>query len=467
MTVRNWRTPALGEPIARAASRAASWYGGASTAFARKGASHRDSSRRGVVVPVVALVLLVLGAIVALVFDRLWLSAARRELQSAADAAALAAAQVLLDDACLAQRMQRWNAAAPPARPEPVPFGPARTQPPAREVSAVRISDALLERARLEAARVAGVNYVAGAPVRLDAAANGDVRFGRLVRRPSGDVLFVQTAYDPTTVVVTAHRTRSRSNPVALLFQGAVGPAAADLRTRSEASFTNRLARLIPGDGVRVPAASFAVPWSQTGGFAVGWLEAIEQGRGEDRWRYDAAEHRVMEGSDGLPELRVRCSIRPDATSVQWLLLDFRNDFSAGRLIEQWREGLDRSDLADWDGVIDLKRWPKTLRALPSCPIDLTNALAESLGERRIAFVFDRFTAAGRTGAGQTHLVGIVGVRLMAVDTLPDSQVEITLQPAVVTTRAADIEPDWLEARGIPELAPDSNRYVFKLMLTH
>ncbi|RMG32806.1 MAG: hypothetical protein D6725_16930 [Planctomycetota bacterium] len=425
-----------------------------------------SAARRGVVVPLVALILLVLGMIIALVFDRLWLAAARRELQSAADAAALAAAGVLLDDTFLAQRMHDGRTAPPPADRKPLPFGPARNAPATTTSPAVKVSEALLQRARREAARVAGLNAVAGAPVRLDTARNGDVRFGRLVRRPNGDMLFLQTAFDPTTVVVTAHRTRSRSNPVALLFQGIAGPAA-DLRARAEASFTSWLMQLAPAAGLRVPAAPIAVPWSRNNGFAAGWRESIEMGEGEDRWSYDPEAHRVTPGSDGLPELRVRCAIRPDENDVQWLVLDFANDLSATRLVAQWRYGLDEADLTDWDGRIDLTRWPKQLRAMPACPIDLANVLAGALGERRIVFVFDRFTPTGRAGTGRATLAGIVGARLMAVETRPDSSLEITLQPAFVTTRAAEAVPDWFAETSTPEIAPQTNRYVYKLMLTH
>ncbi|NOX56698.1 MAG: hypothetical protein GXP27_20080, partial [Planctomycetes bacterium] len=55
-------------------------------------------NRRGLLVPLVAMALLVATAAAALVLDALWLQAARVELQACAEAAAFAAARELVSE---------------------------------------------------------------------------------------------------------------------------------------------------------------------------------------------------------------------------------------------------------------------------------------------------------------------------------------------------------------------------------
>src|SRR5262245_38619743 len=107
----------------------------------------RDTTRRGITTPAVAAALLVAVLGLALLLDRLWLEAGRNELNTAAEAAALAAARAFACD------------------------GRLKTD----------VDEALLANHALDAAAsIAGRNTVAASPVVLDFAAN-DVRCGKVV----------------------------------------------------------------------------------------------------------------------------------------------------------------------------------------------------------------------------------------------------------------------------------------------
>ena len=139
--------------------------------------SQHSSRRAGLLTPMIAIALLVAMAAAALVFDRLWLESASVELLTAAEAAATAAAGSLADDSLL------------------------RLQPD---------HEARADDARELAVQVAGENLTTGQPVEL--ANDEDIRLGRLVQQPDGQIRLIETDYFPTTVAVRAVRSRSRSN---------------------------------------------------------------------------------------------------------------------------------------------------------------------------------------------------------------------------------------------------------------
>ena len=138
------------------------------------------NNRRGMLTPMIAFALVVVMAAVALLLDRLWLDAAAVELVTCAEASALAAAGELANDDLLQTHFDSK-----------------------RRITA----------ARRAAVDVAYQNRVCGSPVTLDSSASGDVRFGRLVLDPeTGETRFLETIHDPTSVMVTGRKTKSRNN---------------------------------------------------------------------------------------------------------------------------------------------------------------------------------------------------------------------------------------------------------------
>jgi len=126
--------------------------------------------------PVVLIALVVVVSAVGLVLDRVWLQAAQVELLTAAESAALGAGRYLVSDDLL------------------------RTEPNPKKC---------IERARKAAVDAAANNRTSGQSVVLDGSPEGDVRFGRLLKQErTGQVIFVETIHDPTSVVVRAQHTR-------------------------------------------------------------------------------------------------------------------------------------------------------------------------------------------------------------------------------------------------------------------
>ena len=179
---------------------------------------HRPTSlprpRRGSIVIVVAAALLVVGACLALVFDRLWLDAAQVELQAAAEAAALAGAGQLATDARL--------------NPKSVDL-----TTPARDA----------------AIAIGQKNFSVGTAVNLQDGEHGDVQIGTIEMSPdTGEAEFVADTESPTTCVVKAARLRSQGNPIALLIRTASGRTSGDAQAFAEASVDNRIIGVQPKD---------------------------------------------------------------------------------------------------------------------------------------------------------------------------------------------------------------------------
>ena len=175
----------------------------------------------------IAIAILTVGCCLALVLDRLWLDAARGELQTAAEAAALAAANRLADD-------ERINP---------------------------NVESEFLVSAAMEAAgQIAGLNRVAGAPVRINPSTGDSLTFGSYTIDPdNGMHLFDASAPLPTSVRVRLQQTRTLGNPVARLFSGITGEVGGDAIATSEASLTNLVAGVRPFEGGPTPAFPFAI----------------------------------------------------------------------------------------------------------------------------------------------------------------------------------------------------------------
>jgi hypothetical protein len=407
--------------------------------------------RHGVMTPLVACALLVVMGAVALVLDRLWLDAARVELTTAAESAALAAAGVLVTDDLL--------------RPE---AGDA----------------ARIEHARNVAVAVAAQNRVAGKPVELNAGANGDVRFGRWVRRAGkgtlgamptalrGHARFLETETDPTSVQVRALRTRRRNNPIALFFAGLTGQPAGDLAVGVEASLDNHVIGVRPLPGVPVPALPLAILQSDPAGRRSDtWRKQIEERGGQDRFGYDPQTGDVLAEPDGIPEivLVLQSSDLKFEKTGNAHLLHIGDEREQDRLLEQIRRGWTADDLHDFGGELLLNGPPVELQSSVEFNSGVRWSLAEIAGQCRICLL--SIESPGATSAtsrppsgGETQhavkCVGLVAGRVMQVDATDSNGCRIVFQPGTRTTRTAVLAN---ETRSGKRLA---NPYIYKLQLT-
>lgn len=396
----------------------------------RQTSARRDSWRKGTILPGLAVALVVAVCLLALVLDKLWLDAARNELCTSAEAAALAAARELVHDDLLSEE-----------------YDPADC----------------IQSARRRAAEAAWKNSVAGLPVELDDSPGGDIRFGRLVVDPdSGLARFLQTDVNPCTARVTACRQRSRGNPIALWFRGITGHGEGDAVFRAEASVNNQILGVKPFAGVPVPALPLAIlECDPSGQRADTWEAQIIQRQGQDAYRFNEETGLVETGQDGIPEIQLHSKKNEEsATQANLQLIDLNTGLRTERLLEQFETGWTAKCLKELGGelLFDHSVWLTSLSALDQ---DHAGGFRRLIGKPRICLLYADLEPAGKSGYGKLLAVNLVAGRIMAVDCI-DGRHVIVLQPTVLTTRTA-VLANRLSAQ---EQKRPENPYIYKLHLT-
>jgi len=405
----------------------------------------RAESRRGTLAPAIAFALLAVMGLVALVLDSLWLDTAQAELQVAAEAAALAAGVQLASDDLL------------------------RGDDP----------DATIEQrlalAREAARRVALENRIAGRPVQLDASPEGDVRFGKLIRREeTGEAVFIETRHDVSSIAIRAEHSRSRSNPVAIWLLKVTSQPGGDVAAIAEATLDNHLVGLEALNGIPVPALPLAVLKHDPEGKVENWQTQIVQRKGLDRFSVDERTGEVAPSSsgDGIPEITVRSAPhRGDTTRANIFLCLIRPGLTESDLKQQFRLGFTRTDLPRplrFDqGAVQLETTP----TITGC---ILTELQELTGQCRIVFLYDEHR--DDDGIGMVRIVAPVAARILKVQIHDDGSCELVLQPGVMTTRTAlTTSPSAPPGNPStdPGTSPDPNNdsvrnpYIYRLLLTN
>ncbi len=387
----------------------------------------------------VAIALVVAMGGLALIVDRLWLDAADLELTTAAESAALAAARGLVSDELLKKNVDH---------------------------------DERLQAARNSAAWVARQNLVAGYPVELDATAQGDIRFGRLVLDEHvREVRFEETDENPTTAVVTTHRSRATSNPVGLFVAGLTGLPFGDVVTRVEASVDNRILGLRPFEGTPVPVMPLAI-WLRdpSGNRRDTWEQQIEFAQGADDYGYVAAENRVTQGGDGIPEIILRSQARGQQSSDSNLLVvDIGSGLLDKDVSRQFASGLSVDDLAEIDGELRVSEGgPEKFVASATLRHADRESLDALIGEPRICLLYSAAAPRPNTSLVQATCVRLVAIRVLALRDRSDGACEIVAQPCVLATRTALLnEVTPYHSGSFTTTSTDStNRYIYRLQLT-
>jgi hypothetical protein len=370
---------------------------------------------------------LVVGAFMAVVLDRLWIDAARIELLTAAEAAALASAAELANDERLRDLADLTQ---------------------------------LAENARDVAVRVAAENFVAGQRLTLNTEPGSDVRIGRIIRDDAGRDVFLETDSDPTSVAVFAARQRSGTNPVALFLRDLSNTRQPIVSVVAEASIDNRIVGVAAIPGGTIPALPLAaLELDPSGVQPETWVHQIEQRAGGDRFRYDAHSDLVVEDSDGLTELVLLSaphSASPQAVGGANLrLLNFESGLRDERLARQVLEGLSADDLTDSDGQLRFDFGPLTFGCQSQIDPDTRAALTTAIGQARICCLF----AANAARPDLVPVPRIVAARIMSVRDIDGDRVEIVLQAAVISTRTALLNDD-------ESASTAGNPYIYKLQLT-
>ncbi len=388
--------------------------------------------------PAIVFAIGVVGLCAALVFDRLWLDAARVELRTAAEAAALAAAARLTDDDQL-RGITDWPA--------------------------------LLESARENAARVAAENHVAGHSVELDRSAGGDVRFGVVTDDANtGRAVFLETEYDPTTVVVTAQAVHSRRNGVALFFCKLTGISTGNVIGRAGVTIDNAVVGVRPFGGVPVPALPLGILAADPEGLREDtWRQQITQQQGTDRFGFDDQEQRVTQGPDGIREITLTFAaagntdsagnVEAAHSSSNCCLLNMGNGLTEQGVRRQIFDGWSQDELEGFGGqfVIDGAAVPVESASSPTA--SLWADFERNIGRPRICVLYQIVPRSDRENAEHVLATELVAGRILSIDGDDTGAVRIVFQPTVITTRTAvlsDATNNSVE-----------NPYLYKLHLTH
>ncbi len=397
------------------------------------------ASRRGTLMPALAMVILVVCVAAALILDRLWLDAARVELTTAAEAAALAAAGRLADDDRL-----RTDADG----------------------------TAIIEAARFTAWSIAADNRVAGSVVEMDTSPDGDIRFGVVTDDPTTGVpVFLETDHNPTSVIVRAQAIRRRGNGVALFFRGLTGVETGNVVSFAEASINNRVIGFRSILRANVPAMPLGILESDvTGTRKDTWEWQIVQQNGQDLYGYDEASHFVTNGPDGIREIVLTYeSSTSDVstseengsqeTSPNFQIIDTGNGLLEQQCRRQILEGWDEEDLAQFGGEFVLSSSSQPIDGSDSMFLECLSEFEQMIGHKRICVLYQDDSLANELGIGRLQATQFVAGRILAIDGAETGSTQIVFQPAVVSTRTAIIDETLSE-----DLA---NPYVFKLQLTH
>jgi hypothetical protein len=372
-------------------------------------------------------------------------------------------------------------------------------------------------KARLAAARIAAENFAIGEALLLNTDDNGDVRVGQLsIDESTGEVVFLETDENPTTVVVSARRTNDRQWPVDLPFRTLAGPNSADVVAIAEASLDNHVIGMRSVDQLPIPTLPIAIlsdaltsalpgsrqskkpnsrmpsnadrgdandkerpnnePNNESGDSMPSWKRDIEQRRGNDRFAFDPINGHVSEESDGIPEIVLRTvspkSKVPDGNAF---VVALRTDLTNDDLRYQIQDGWTARDLEPFDGELMLNQGPLALTGLRGVDAGTVGeAMRHIVGQPRVCLLFDQADVSSNSEVAQLRCIGFVAGRVMSATELSENVVEIVLQPTVMTSRSAVVAS---EVSGVMNLSNSSttnefndtatNRYLYKLRLTH
>jgi hypothetical protein len=394
--------------------------------------------RAGMTVGILLVGLIFLSGFLVLGVNAARLSQAQTQLRSTCQAAALAAAQELIDEGVLVG------------------------YPDQRD-------DVLSAR---EAARIYGrFNPVDGRPIVLDPNQSNDPRgdviactvdpFGPVDAPP---VLPAVDAELVNTIRVTARLGRNSFDTVSLWFGKLAGLPSVDVAATAQATLERRVAGFRPEPGVCVPVVPMIADYDD-------WFRLAESpavAGANDRFAINYQTGAVVAGSDGVPELTLEFSAVP--AEVEAAATQNPGELANGRLAalmldddgsNPWiwstrtRDGLSQKDLASLGGELVIRPGLQPLPVFTIVPPELPWTLMEIVGANR-AWPLGLPAASGASQAYE--LVGFAAGRIVSVrlnETSSPPTWEVVVQPSTMVSS---------QAVTLPAMIP--NPWIGKLELT-
>ncbi|MBN1393883.1 MAG: hypothetical protein JW959_02545 [Pirellulales bacterium] len=351
---------------------------------------HRKRRRRGTVLVLTAVMMVAMFALVAMAVDLGYVTLVRTQLQSAADAAALAATWELYE----ARAFNLQNT------PE-------------------QIQSNALEKARYYARR----NPVGGIEPEL---ADADVTFGRLDPADGPDAALDTT--DPSTfnaVRVRVRRSDEINGEVPSFFARVIGVDSTPNAAQATAVFLDNFSGVVspPLEKGNVKMLPFAMD-RQT------WLEMLD-GPADDQWSWDEQSGEIAPGPDGVPEGNLFPQDTGSPGNRGTVDIGADNNSTAD-LRRQIVDGVNASDLDHIGGKLELgPDGYVELNGDTGISAGMKSELASIRGQPRIVPLFDSVSGPGNRA--MYKIVGFAGVRVMEVKLTGNmSGKRVIVQPARV-----------------------------------
>lgn len=363
--------------------------------------------RRGSVVVPVAASLVVLAGIAALVVDIGRIYTARSELQACTDAAALAGANVLLNEGRL-KGLTELNQ--------------------------------VLAAARATAADFALRNQVMGQGPSMDLnssnAADGDIVIGYLNDPTNLNApLDFSDPFRFNTVQLLVHQDETRNGSIAMTFARVLGFNSKSIRGRAAATFQDGIVGFnVTQSGQNAGLLPFALKRTV-------WDSLLQSGLNgsNDNYHYDSATSTVTAGSDGIPEL----NLYPGAGIGQLPPGNFGTvdigaaNNSTADICRQILYGVNETDLSYFGGELRLGAdGTLPLNGDTGLSAGFKDELAAIKGQPRTIPLFN--SVSGNGNNSYYIVTAFAGVRIMNVKlTGAPSGKQVIVQPAVVVDGSA------------------------------
>jgi hypothetical protein len=342
--------------------------------------------RKGNIVVLSSIMLVVLLGMVAFAIDLAYLMLAREELQRSADSAALAAAWELVDEDALSG-----------------------------DVSSTLVTNALGS-----AEDFASFNSVLGQSPGL---AGQDVEIGYLANfTDPNEQLDVSGVNAPNAARVVVRRVESQNGRIPFFFAGVLGVDDASAQAEATAALLKNFGGFrTPPSGGNIDLLPFALDLDT-------WNDLLD-GIGSDDWKWDADLNQVVAGSDGILEVNLYPQGTGSPGNRGTVDIGSSNNSTAD-IARQIVYGVSPADLAHHGGSLQFdENGELELNGDTGISAGVKDELASIIGQRRVIPIFSQVTGPGNNA--QYTIVKFAGVRILEVKlTGQQSKKRVMIQPA-------------------------------------
>jgi len=348
--------------------------------------------RRGNIVAMTAVLMIVLVAFVALAVDVGYLYTMRNELQRSADSAAIAACWELCD----------------------------------KDYQAGGNATTLAANARTKAEQFAALNKVGNCAPGL---ASNDVNVGYMANpsNPAEPLISTPAGTLPNSVYVRVQRTSAQNGEVPMFFARAMGVNQSSMQAEATAALLSGFKGFkVPADGDTVPILPFALDEESWNNISSGL----------DNYRYNVSTKTVSTGGDSIREVNLFPQGMGNPGNRGTLDIGSSNNTTAD-IARQIVDGVSPSDLAHHGGELTFDGSGELhLNGDTGISAGVKDQLISIVGKTRIIPIFSVVYGPGNNA--DYTIVKFVGVRVMAVKlTGTLSSKYVWVQPCNIVTKGA------------------------------